>query len=68
MNVKTSIRVEHTKGGPAAPYNGDRDLKVSVRVDVTNADRGDAVVGSIDKALAGARTAVVDAIRASGSA
>lgn len=68
MNVKTRIQLEHVKGGPAAPYNGDRSLKVTLVVDMTAAMRGEATVGALNAAFEGARKVAVESIRFSGSA
>lgn len=59
MNVKAQATVErHPVEGPG----WTRATSVSVEVVLTDGARGDAVVGALDSAWAGARRVVVDSL------
>lgn len=58
MNVRAEVKCERVEQTSPQGWPRPHDVTVSVRVVVTDARRGDAVVGAIDQAFRGAREAV----------
>jgi hypothetical protein len=63
MNVRATVNVERDPIRPEQAW--PKTCHVRVELELTDAERGEAVVGAVEKALNGARRIAVESLRAS---